>query len=49
MRTLAQVSGISVGRLLAVMACAIVLASGALLPRVADAKEQEVSAKLFEI
>ena len=48
MRTLAQVSGISVGRLLAVMACAVALAGGALLPRVADAKEQEVSAKLFE-
>jgi len=50
MRTLVRVSGIFVGRLLAVMACTALLATGALLPRVAVAqkKEQEVSAKLFE-
>ena len=48
MRTLAQVSGMSVGRLLAVLACTALLATGALLPRVVQAKEQEVSAKLYE-
>ena len=50
MRTLVEVPGIFVGRLLTAMACAALLTAGALLPRVAMAqkKEQEVSAKLFE-
>jgi tetratricopeptide (TPR) repeat protein len=50
MRTLAQHSGISIGRRLAVMACTALLAAGALAPQAAWAqkKEQQVSAKLFE-